>query len=48
MDGPGFAMIETWTNAEALDAHSKSEHIRQFMGEVGNSITVDIKKYVDV
>ena len=41
-----WAMIETWSSAAALEAHSKSAHVRAFMTAQAGNVEVVIKKYV--
>ena len=41
-----WAMIETWTSAAALEAHSKSAHVKAFQAAQKGNVEAVIKKYV--
>ena len=39
-------MIETWTSSAALEAHSKSAHVKAFQAAQMGNVEAVIKKYV--
>ena len=40
-----FAMIETWTSAENLDRHSKSDHVKAFQADQKDNIKAVVKSF---
>ena len=40
-----FAMIETWTSAENLERHSKSDHVKAFQADQKDNIKAVVKSF---
>lgn len=45
LGGNSFAIIETWESEAACDKDMTSDHVTNFLQEMGDSVTVDVKKY---
>merc|ERR1711988_589372 len=43
--GDSFAIIETWKDEASADADTAGEHVTNFLKEMGDAITFDIKKF---
>merc|ERR1712128_155220 len=45
LGGISFAIIETWESEAACDKDMASDHVSKFLQEMGDSVTVDVKKF---
>ena len=45
LGGNSFAIIETWESEAALDKDMASDHVTNFLQKMGDSVTVDVKKF---
>ena len=46
--GDSFAIIESWESEELCDKDTSSEHVEKFLAELGDTASVDIKKYLSL
>lgn len=46
LGGNSFAIIETWENEAACDKDASGEHVANFNKEMGDAISVDVKKFI--
>ena len=45
LGGNSFAIIETWESEAACDQDITSDHVTNFLKDMGDSVTVDVKKF---
>ena len=45
LGGNSFAIIETWESETACDKDMASDHVSKFLQEMGDSVTVEVKKF---
>merc|ERR1712106_455480 len=45
LGGNSFAIIETWESEAACDKDTTSDHVTGFLQEMGDSVTVEVKKF---
>merc|ERR1711936_406628 len=43
--GDSYAIIETWEDEASADVDTAGEHVTNFIKEMGDAITLDIKKF---
>merc|ERR1712066_980082 len=48
VDGENYVIIETWKDEATCDADTEGPHVKQFLQEMGDSISLDIKKFTKV
>merc|ERR1711915_25081 len=46
--GDSFAIIESWESEELCDKDTSSEHVEKFLKDLGDTASVDIKKYLSL
>merc|ERR1711936_1266796 len=45
VDGENYVIIETWKDEATCDADTAGPHVEKFLQEMGDSISLDIKKF---
>merc|ERR1712066_842604 len=48
VDGENYVIIETWKDEATYDADTAGPHVEKFLQEMGDSISLDIKKFTKV
>merc|ERR1711997_1327506 len=44
-EAENYVIIETWKDETTCDADTKGAHVEKFLEEMGDAITLDIKKF---
>merc|ERR1711945_13309 len=48
LGGNTFAVIETWDDEKSCDKDAAGEHVASFQKQMGDSISIDVKKFTAV